>query len=59
MFEGLCMDLQYETVEMITDLRKGKPSVVGQPCSSLGIRPPNPEPHFFYFLKICKICSAA
>ena len=51
MFEGLCMDLQYETVEMITDLRKGKASVVGQPCSSLGIRPPNPEPHFFFILE--------
>ena len=49
-FEGLCMGCgKYETVEMITSLRSGKTSAVGQPCSSLGIRPPNLEPHFFYF----------
>lgn len=48
MFRGAVHGMwKYETVEMITRMRADQTRAVGQPCSSLGIRPPNPEPHFF------------
>ena len=48
---------KYETVEMIRKVKAGQTRDVGQPWSSLGVRPPNLEPHLFISedLQICSV----